>query len=62
MFHNCNMSIYSKELIGMLEKEDSIFQKVFWSYRSNWRILHIDGLEGGRKLKVSLGKIRNMMS
>lgn len=35
------------------------FRKLSWIYKSNWRVLHIDGLEGlvyNPKLPVSTGK------
>jgi hypothetical protein len=46
---------FDKELIQYLKAEANVNWLMTWRYRSNWRILHIDGFEGGRKLPVSTG-------
>lgn len=44
------------EVFRSLRDSATAFWKMAWVYRSNWRVLHIDGLEGGRKIPISTGK------
>jgi hypothetical protein len=46
---------FDKELIQYLKAEAHMRWLMTWRYRSNWRVLHIDGFEGVRKLPVSTG-------
>lgn len=48
---------FDRELMKAM-REPSPFWRLSWVYRSNWRVLHIDGLEGGLRLKMNMGKVR----
>ena len=48
---------FDRELIENLRDEAGFWWKLSWVYRSNWRILHIDGLEGGRRIPICTGKL-----
>lgn len=37
---------YNPEIIELLKQRISPWWKMSWRYTSNWRILHIDGIEG----------------
>ena len=50
---------YDAEVVRDLFKSHHFWGRMSWYYRSNWRILHIDGMEGyvfSPKLPVSSGK------
>jgi hypothetical protein len=38
--------LFDADLLKSLKSNMSIFWKMSWRYYSNWRVLHIDGLEG----------------
>ena len=38
--------LFDREFLENLKSSMSIWWKMSWRYYSNWRILHIDGLEG----------------
>jgi hypothetical protein len=43
---------FNRELMKSFKEEAGWLWKLSWVYRSNWRVLHIDGFEGGRRLPV----------
>jgi hypothetical protein len=50
---------YDAEVVRDLFKNHHFWGRFNWYYRSNWRVLHIDGMEGyvfSPKLPVSQGK------
>jgi hypothetical protein len=49
---------FDPEFIDYLKTTTTAFWKMAWIYRSNWRVLHIDGFEGGRKLPAYTGTKR----
>lgn len=51
-----------KQFIEQFKHEVSIFRKLSWVYRSNWRVLHIDGLEGSRRTAIKTGPIRQFFT
>lgn len=46
---------FDTEMLHCLLEDTSILWKMSWKYQSNWRILHIDGFEGGIRLPVHTG-------
>jgi hypothetical protein len=55
---NNNVNLYYDTLFIQSLRDMDLFRSLAWVYRSNWRVLHIDGFEGGRKLPVGIGKLR----
>jgi hypothetical protein len=51
------------ELMRLLTLQ-SPFQKWSWCYRSNWRVLHVDGIEGMvyARLPIPRGEKRNFFT
>ena len=49
---------FDRDLIQALKEEAGFLWRLSWIYRSNWRVLHIDGLEGGRRIPIFTGKMR----
>jgi hypothetical protein len=51
-------SIYfDREILEHL-RDDMFWWKLSWRYRSNWRVLHIDGFEKGIALPMHAGHTR----
>lgn len=49
--------LFDRELLANL-KDDMFWWRLSWVYRSNWRVLHIDGFETGPKIPAYLGYTR----
>lgn len=49
---------FSKDLVEECKRQLSVFYAISRVYRSNWRVLHIDGFEGGCKLPIHAGEVR----
>jgi hypothetical protein len=47
---------FDKDIVEYLKDVDMFWWRISWVYRSNWRILHIDGFEGGRRIPISMRK------
>jgi hypothetical protein len=54
--------LYDREAVEFLKKEQSLFRLLSWVYRSNWRVLRIDGFEGGRRIPMSAGITRQFFN
>lgn len=48
---------YDREIIKSL-KLSMVWWYMSWAYRSNWRVLHVDGFETRQRFPVSTGKKR----
>jgi hypothetical protein len=52
-------SWYDEQTLEFLKDSTNFWWRISWNYQSNWRVLHVDGLEGfvySPKLPVSTGK------
>jgi hypothetical protein len=45
---------FDKEILESL-KDNMFWWRLSWHYRSNWRVLHIDGFETGIKIPMNMG-------
>lgn len=43
-------------------RDNMFWWKISWVYRSNWRVLHIDGFETGRRLPIDMGHARTFFT
>lgn len=54
---------YDRDIVKMFKRECDMFWKLAWVYRSNWRVLHIDGFDGYRfPFRTGSGKLRQFFS
>ena len=55
-------NIYYDHLFLQSLRDMDLFRKLAWVYRSNWRVLHVDGFEGGRPLPIRMGTPRQFFN